>query len=116
MPRRPIDQRQEFAVEDGHLVRRVQRPDGTSYAHRCGLAAYREVAWFLEAHAEAGVTTGKIWSGLPDVPCSQASVALAFLKERGCVEVRWRRVRPASTFLFEDSMTEFHALEVGSPT
>jgi hypothetical protein len=112
MPRRTsIAERQTFAVEDGWLVRTARRKDGSSYQHRCSLDAYKAVVHYLDDHAEAGVTTNELWDGLPDVPCTQASVALAFLKERGCVEVRRRRCHPVSGILFEDAMIEFHALE-----
>ncbi len=108
--RTSIYDRQTFAVEDRHLVRTVVRRDGSSYEHRCSLDAYKAVVHYLDEHAEAGVTTGELWDGLPDVPCTQAAVALAFLKERGCVDVRRRRCYPASTVLVEDAMIEFHAL------
>jgi hypothetical protein len=39
---------------------------------------------------------------------------LEFLKERGCLVTRLRRSHPASTFLFEDAMTEYHALAEGA--
>lgn len=109
--RRSAEHRQTFAVEDGYLVRTAVRRDGSTYQHRCGLEAYQAVLHFLDERAEAGVTTNELWDGLPDVPCTQAAIALAFLKERGCVEVRRRRCYPASDILFEDAMVEFHALE-----
>lgn len=105
------EHRQTFTVEDGRLVRTVQRKNGSSYQHRCRLDAYKAVVHYLDEHAKAGVTTNELWDGLPDVPCTQATVALAFLKERGCVEVRRRRCYPASGILLEDAMIEFHALE-----
>lgn len=108
--RTPVFDRQEFAVERGWLVRTVQGPRGT-YQHRCSLEAYQAVAWFVEDHADEGVTTGMLWQGLPDVPSTQASVAMAFLKERGCLAVRGRRCYPTSRAFFEDAMVEFHALE-----
>jgi hypothetical protein len=37
-------------------------------------------------------------------------VALAFMKERGCVVTRYRRNYAASRCLFEDAMTEYWAL------
>lgn len=115
MPRRPsIEDRQTFFVEAGHLVRTVETRSGTEYRHRCALDSYREVARFVEEHAEEGVTTGMLWEGLPEVSCTQSAVALAFLKERGCVTVRYRRCYPASTVLFEDAMVEYHALEAAS--
>jgi hypothetical protein len=52
-----------------------------------------------------------LWDGLPDVPCTQAAVALAFLKERGCIDVRRKRSYPASAILVEDALIEFHALD-----
>ncbi len=51
-----------------------------------------------------------LWNELDDVPCTQATVALEFLKERGCVEVERRRCWPTSGCLFEDALCEWHAL------
>ena len=111
MVRRPsIDQRSAFTVELGHLVRTVTKPDGGTYSHRCSLDTYTEVAHFIEEHAAEGVTTTMLWEQLPDVPCTQASVALAFMKERGCLDVCHRRLFPSSDIFFEDAMLEFHAL------
>jgi hypothetical protein len=103
-----------FEVVAGHLVRTVVLRDGRSYTQRCTLDAYVDVAYYVDGHATEGVTTNMMWDALPDVPCTQASVALDFLKERGCVTVRFRRCFPASDFLFEDAMVEFHALEHGA--
>jgi hypothetical protein len=103
--------RQAFSLEHGWLVRTVTRPDGSSYQQRCSLASYRAVADHIDEHATAGVTTNGLWDGLPEVPCTQAAIALAFLKERGCVTVRHRRCYPASKFLVEDALIEFHALD-----
>ena len=44
-----------------------------------------------------------------DAPYTQVNVALGFLKERGCLVTRLRRHYPASTFLFEDAITEYFA-------
>ena len=111
MARRTIDHRQTFALEDGWLVRTVIKPDGSPYQHRCSQDSYRAVAQFIDEHATDGVTTNGLWDGLPDVPCTQAAIALAFLKERGCVTIRRRRCYPASKFLVEDALTEFLALD-----
>ena len=111
MARRTIDHRQTFALEDGWLVRTVVKPDGSSYQHRCSLDSFRAVAHYIDEHATDGVTTNRLWDGLPDIPCTQAAIALAFLKERGCVAIRHRRCYPASNFLIEDALTEFHALD-----
>lgn len=111
MPRRTtIDDRQTFAVEHGHLVRTVRTQVGSTYQHRCSLGAFKAVVHYLDEHAEAGATTGELWDVLPDVPRTQVSVALAFLKERGCADVRRKRCYPASNFLVEDALLELHAL------
>jgi len=109
--RRSAEDRQTFTACDGFLVRTACRQDGSSYQHRCSLDAYTAVAGYLEEHAAEGVTTNALWDGLPKVPCTQAAIALAFLKERGCVVVRRRRCYPASDFLLEDALIEFYALE-----
>ena len=57
-----------------------------------------------------------VWESLAGVPCTQASVALAFLKERGCLEVHYRRLFPTSNVFFEDAMIEFLALAEEPPT
>ena len=82
MARCTIDHRQTFALEDGWLVRTVIKPDGSSYQHRCSLASYQAVAHYIDEHANDGVTMNGLWDGLPDIPCTQAAIALAFLKER----------------------------------
>ena len=101
-----------FRVSAGHLVGTVEFKDGRSYTQRCSLEAYKDVAWANEEHANEGVTTATLWEALPDVPCTQISVALDFLKERGCVRTEFRRSFPASGCLFEDALVEYHALEV----
>ena len=111
MPHRPsIDERQSFAFELGHLARTVTTRGGRAYCHRCSLASYRAVARSIAENAGEGVTTNMLWESLPEVPCTQAAIAAAFLKQRGCVVVQQRRMFPASNFLFEDAMIEWHAL------
>jgi hypothetical protein len=112
MTRRPsINERQTFTVELGHLVRTVTRRDGGTYSHRCSLKSYKAVAHFIDENGAAGVTTGMLWEAVPDVPCTQASVAVAYMKERGCLEARYRRLFPTSAFFVEDALLEYHALE-----
>ncbi|MCC7388312.1 MAG: hypothetical protein IT431_06050, partial [Phycisphaerales bacterium] len=41
---------------------------------------------------------------------SQVATALAFLKERGCVVTEGRRSYAPGPGVFEDAMTEYHAL------
>ena len=102
--------RKSFAIVAGRLVRTVELRDGKSYTQRCSLDTYEQVAYFVEEHATEGVTTTMLWEALPDLPCTQVSVALDFMKERGCVTTVFRRVYPASECSFEDAMLEFHAL------
>jgi hypothetical protein len=110
-----IDDRQTFHVELGHLVRWVAMRDGRTYSHRCSLPSYQAVVHHFEAHGEDGVTTAMLWEALDEVPCTQASVAVAFLKQRGCLEVRGRRMFPTSKVFVEDALTEFHALAEEPP-
>ena len=99
-----------FRLERDDLVRYVEQRNGPPYTHRCALRSFQEVVWFIEDHGEVGVTSGMIWESLEDVSCTQAAVALDFLKERGCVVKEGRRSFPGSRFLYEDAMCEFHAL------
>ena len=100
----------QFEVEHGMLVRHVARPDGRGYTQRAALTVLKEVCYYLEARTQDGATSPELWDGLPELPATQISVALDFLKERGCVVIRCRRSYPASNFLFEDAMIEYHAL------
>ena len=95
-----------FDVVDNVLTRQVVFPDGNSYTHRCTLETFKDVAHAIEERAEEGVTCDGLAEAL-DLPHTQVNVALEFMKERGCVEVRRRRTYPASNFLFEDAMIEF---------
>ena len=99
-----------FEVRRGRLVRQVRLQDGRTYTQQCTLDVFAAVAQLVEARREEGVTTNELWSTLPDLPCTQISIALAFLKDRGCVETSGRRSYAASTTLCEDALTEFHYL------
>jgi hypothetical protein len=110
-----IEDRQTFTIEHGRLVHTVTTRDGRTYSHRCSLESYKAVAHFIDENVAQGVTTGMLWEAVPDIPCTQASVAVAFMKERGCLAARYRRLFPTSHFFFEDAMLEFHALEYGEP-
>ena len=102
----------EFAVLDGALEMRVVPRCGRPYTHRCSREVYEEVARDIEA-APRGVTIEEV-RGRLELPHTQVAVALAFMKERGCVEVRLRRSHPASRATFEDAMVEYLALEHGA--
>lgn len=95
-----------FDVVDGRLVRTTILPDGRTYTHRCTRDVFENVAYAIAERAADGATLESIADAI-DAPYTQVNVALEFLKERGCVVIRGRRTYPASTFLYEDAMTEF---------
>ena len=102
----------DFVVLDGALEMHVIPRRGRPYTHRCSRQVYEEVAHDVEA-APRGVTIEEVRHRL-ELPHTQVAVALAFMKERGCVEVRRRRTHPASRAMFEDAMVEYLALEHGA--
>ena len=111
-----------FAIEDGHLLRKVVPRRGQRYEHRCPLAAYRELAWAAIDLAADGFTVETLADQVRSrpreehddrEPCASytnAAVAIAFWKERGVIETRRRRNHVDDGFFFEDAMIEFHAL------
>lgn len=116
MPRpRRTKEFQTFHVEAGDLVRTVDQPNGPRYEQRCTFPHFQDVIWAIANREADGVTTGELWQTLPEVPATQASVVLAFLKERGCVDVCRRRCFAASDEPVEDALTEYWALREGAP-
>jgi hypothetical protein len=108
---RPRNREVTFDVVDDHLEMQVTFPDASdrNYLHRCTRDTFREVAFTIEEHAapgSGGMTLEDLVAAM-DAPYTQVNVALAFMKERGCVEVRRRRSYPASAQLYEDAMIEF---------
>lgn len=108
------ERQESFAIIDGHLVRSVVPARGTPYEHRCPLDSFREVLWAGEELACGGFTLEEV-AEHTGLPLTQVAVALAFLKERGCIQTRYRRSHPADSALYEDGMLEFHALREKSP-
>jgi len=112
MPRPHRQRDVDFRVLDDHLEMVVtfrDQPD-RNYTHRCTRDVFREVAYTIEKRASAPESRGSTLEELVeaiDAPYTQVNVALAFMKERGCVEVRRRRTYPASGWLYEDAMVEF---------
>lgn len=108
MPTRSRNRIVTFDVIDDHLEMKVVFPDNPSrgYVHRCTREIFREVAFTIEENS-AGGTTLEDQVAKMDAPFTQVNVALAFMKERGCVEVRRRRTYPASAAMYEDAMVEF---------
>jgi hypothetical protein len=111
MPRTRRAERQcEFRIVDGFLYRTVELPDGRSYRHTCTLESFADVVRFIEEHGAEGITTTRLWDVLDDVPCTQATVALEFLKDRGLVDIERRRCFPTSECFLEHALCEWHAL------
>jgi hypothetical protein len=101
-----------YEVRDGYLVRTVTFSTGGTYWHRCSMQVYDAVADAIGAMPEQGegVTLGSLAKEL-DLPFTQVNIALEFMKERGVVVTRSRRIYPASNFAYSDAMIEFHALK-----
>jgi hypothetical protein len=98
-----------FEVSDGHLICTVVPRRGRPYRHRCTRATFEQVAHAIDEAGERAFTLETLVQA-EDLPFTQVAVALAFLKERGIVETRYRRNYGASSGVHLDAMTEFHAL------
>ena len=98
-----------FEVIDGHLVRKVVPTCGQPYEHRCPRASFECVAHAVDELADDGFTLETL-ADREGLPFTQVAVALAFLKERGIVETRYRRNYAATDSAHLDAMTEFCAL------
>lgn len=102
-----------FTVADDHLVRTVVPQRGKPYEHRCPRTSYEAIAYAAELFSlhtgDPGFTLEEL-AAAAKTPSTQAAVALAFMKERGCLVTRYRRNYAASRCLYEDAMIEYHAL------
>jgi hypothetical protein len=109
---RPLNRRNRFYVEDGHLVREVAEAEGfPGYIHRCTKQVLETVAHVIsETPTEGEGTTMMQIADDEKLAYSQVNVALEFLKDRGIVEVRHRRCYPGTADPHLDALTEFHAL------
>jgi len=105
----PTERIDTFSVEDAHLVRSAQPRRGKPYVHRCPYEAYTDVGWAIEKAGASGFTLEDLVA-TTQLPHTQVAVALAFLKERGCVETRYRRTYAAADYVYEDALIEYHAL------
>src|SRR4051812_42766996 len=107
-----------FEVQDGHLIMgAVAKTTGRPYRHACNLPSYEAVARAVE-EAGAGGATREALHEATKLPWTRINVALLFLYERGIIERAGKRGRlsvPASTCLYEDAMTEYHALREKGP-
>lgn len=103
-----------FAVEDGHLLRSVVPRRGEPYMHRCARSAFEQIAHAAEELDEKGFTIDSLVAyerqAGRDVTFTNAAVTLAFLRERGILDVCWKRNYAATPSVHLDAMTEFHAL------
>ena len=98
-----------FTVLDGHLVRAVAPARGKPYEHRCPLTSFERVAHAIDEAGGDGSTLESLVEH-EDLPFTQVAVALAFMKERGCVTKRYRRSYAATDGVHLDAMTAYHAL------
>ena len=108
------ERNETFAVEDGHLVRRVIPRRGRPYKHRCPLAAFEQIAHAIEEQGDGAFTLTSLVdyerAAGRDVTFTNVAVTLAFLKERGFVDTRWRQNYAASVGAHLDAMCEYFAL------
>lgn len=110
----PCNGTDSYEVIGDRLVRTVTPARGNPYRHICTLAVYQRIAHAVDEHAEQGVTSDMLFK-LLDLPHTQIVVALEFMKERGCITTPFRRAIPASSDVYLDAMTEWHALrELGN--
>lgn len=93
----------------GMLVRSVVPTRGEPYEHRCRPETYEALAHAIDEAADRGCTIEEL-AASEGVPMTQVAVAIAFLKERGCISVEGRRSYPATGSVHLDAMVEFHAL------
>jgi len=103
-----------FAVEDGHLVRRMIPRRGKPYEHRCPKDVFEQIAHAAEELGEAGFSIDTLVeyerAAGRDVTFTNVAVTLAFLRERGILDTRHRMNYAASAGIHLDAMTEYHAL------
>lgn len=126
----PPDEREEtFSIEnDDTLVRRVVPLPGRGdpYEHRCTKQVYDDVAYAVEKAGARSFTNEEVRAAVDQLaadegqpghaPFTQVHVAMAFLKERGCiVPAPGRRHVAATDYAIEDAMIEWHALREGAP-
>ncbi|MBP9032297.1 MAG: hypothetical protein KBG29_00290 [Pseudomonadales bacterium] len=110
-----ISQREEtFEVLGHHLVRKVVPVRGQPYEHRCPRAAFEQIAHAADELGETGFTLEALVTyernAGRDVTFTNVAVALAFLRERSILDVRYRRNYAATCSVHLDAMTEFFAL------
>ena len=103
------ERNETFEVIDDHLVHKVVPRRGEPYEHRCPRKAFEQVAFAIDEAGDVAFTLESLAQG-EDLPFTQVAIALAFLKERGTVETRYRRNYAATQCAHLDAMTEYFAL------
>lgn len=95
-----------FDVVDDHLVRTVILPDGRRYVQRCTRATFEVATHAIEEHHAQGVTLDELVKAM-GASHTQVTIALDFLQEHGCLEIRHRRSYAVSGCLHEDAMSQY---------
>ena len=107
-PSTPRDE--TFTVTENILIRAVTPARGTPYQHTCDKDVFESVAHAIDELNGASFTYEEIRQSI-EAPFTQVAVAVAFLRERGCIVPAQRRRSVAATNdVYLDAMIEWHAL------
>lgn len=90
----------------------VPRTGGKPYRHTCSISAFESVAHAIEEAGESGFTLGELRQST-SLPFSQIATAMAFLRERGIIDMRRKRNYPTTPSVHLDAFIEYHALREG---
>ncbi len=108
------ERNETFAVEADHLIRRVAPCRGKPYEHRCPCEAFAQISYAAEELGGQGFTMDSLLEYERNagryVSFTNVAVTLAFLRERGILDVRYRRNYSATDSVHLDAMIEFCAL------
>lgn len=108
----PPAREEAFTIAENILTRHVVPITGRGkpYAHTCDLGVFENVAHAIDELSGASFTF-EVIRDATNAPFSQVAVAIAFLKERGCVVPTQRRHHAAATeSVHLDALVEWHAL------
>ena len=112
-PSTPRDE--TFTVTENILIRAVTPARGTPYQHTCDKDVFESVAHAIDELNGASFTYEEVRQSI-EAPFTQVAVAVAFLRERGCIVPAQRRRSVAATNdVYLDAMIEFHALAEEKP-
>jgi len=104
------DREESFTIVDGVLIQHVVPARGTPYDHTCDQDVFESVAHAIDERSGGSFTYEEVRAAV-GAPFTQVAVAIAFLKERGCIvdSIRKRSVG-ATNDVHCDAMIEWHAL------